>query len=400
MCNDFLKLIVECSMRLLLITISFVLASFSAYSQWYEAQGKAYITNGDSEAARVTAMENALKRALLVAGASVSSVQQVINGVLTQDLISIRASGTVNSFELIEETHIGNMLSVKVRADIFPQEKQCFSEDYRKSILLTRSNILYREQANIGGIYNLDSEVMRKIGAKINDQGHYLDAKLTIKNKNSFTRLNESMQHEKIKSLVMSLSDHTDTQFVMFSEIQDISFTERTNNRMKFWQSDTFDRHFNFNLYIYDGDNGELVFDKQYQQSAPWTFKKRETVDTRSNTFWQSEYGNAINHTLDTMLTDIDENMMCQPTRGKIVQVSGDTVMFNLGKKHGVKVGDEFSLMHIHNFTTDSGKTYAGYNVSEFKVKVTSTTRESSTAQTSNNELLGNIQVNDIAVRY
>jgi len=386
-------------MRLLILTC-LLFTTLIAKSQWYETQGQAYITNNESEAARVIAMENALKRALLVAGASVSSVQQVINGVLTEDLISIRASGTVNSFELLEETHIGNMLTVKIRADIFPQEKQCFSADYRKSILLTRSNILYREQANIGDIYDLDSEVVRKIGSKINDQGHYLDAKLTIKNKNSFSRLNESMQRDKIKALVMSLSDHTDTQFVMFSEIEDLSFTERTNSRLKFWSSDTFDRHFTFKLYIYNGDNGELVFDKQYRQSAPWTFEKRAKVDTRSNTFWRSEFGSAINHTLDTMLTDIDENMMCQPTRGKILRVDGNTLMFNLGENHGVKVGDEFSLMHLHNFTADSGKTYAGFNVSSYKVKVTSTTRESATAKTSDNHLLGNIQINDIAVRY
>jgi hypothetical protein len=387
-------------MRLLLILLCVICTSFSSYGQWYEAQGQAYITNEDNDSARAAAMENALKRALLVAGASVSSVQQVINGVLTQDLISIRASGTVNSFDLIEETYDGNLLTVKIRADIFPQEKQCFSEDYRKSILLTRSNILYREQANIGEIYNIDSELVKKMGSKINKDGHYLDAKLTVKNKNSFTRLNQSMQYDKVKSLVMSLSAHTNTQFVMFSEIEDLSLTNRTNTRLKFWKSDTFDRNFSMNLYIYDGDNGELVFDKQYHQTAPWAFKKRELVDTRSDTFWQSEYGNAISNTLDTMITDIDENMMCQPTRGKILQVNGDTILFNLGENHGVKVGDEFSLMHHHNFTADSGKTYAGFNVSEFKVKVTSTTRDSATATTPDNNLLGNIQINDIAVRY
>ena len=390
-------------MRLLLkltcILTGLICASFPSFGQWYETQGQAYITNDDIENARTAAMENALKRALLVAGASVSSVQQVINGVLTQDQISIRASGTVNSFELVEETHEDNLITVKIRADIFPQEKQCFSEDYRKSILLTRSNILYREQANIGEIYNIDSEFIKKMGSKINKDGHYLDAKLTVKNKNSFTRLNQSMQYDKIKNLVMSLSDRTDTQFVLFTELQDLSLTDRTNDRLKFWKSDTFDRNFSVNLYIYNGDNGELVFDKQYQQTAPWAFKNRALVDTRTNTFWNSEYGSAISHTLDLMITDIDENMMCQPTRGKILQVTGDTVMFNLGENHGVKIGDEFSLMHFHKFTTDSGKTYAGFNVSSFKVKVTSTTRETATATTPENNLLGNIQINDVVVK-
>jgi len=377
-----------------------MLTSFSASTQWYETQGQAHIVNGDNETARVLAMENALKRALLVAGASVSSVQQVINGVLTQDQISIRASGTINSFELIEETYKEDMLTVKIRADIFPQDKQCFSADYRKSLLVTRSNILYREHASIGEIYNLDIEVMRKLAGKINNEGYYLDAKLAIKNKSVFSRLNGSMQYEKIKNVTMSLSDHTDTQFIMFAEISDMSLSQRTNSQLKFWQKDHINRQFKITLYIYNGSNGELVFDKEYQNQALWSFNKRERVDITSSRFWLSEYGNMINNTLEKMIIDIDENMMCQPTRGKIVKVDGDSIIFNLGENQGVKVGDEFSLLHANNFINDAGKTYAGFNISPYKVKVISTSKESAKAVTEDNHLLGNIQINDIAVRY
>ncbi len=387
-------------MRISLLLLSFMLTSFSAFTQWYETQGQAHVANGDSEAARVKAMENALKRALLVAGASVSSVQQVINGVLTQDQISIRASGTVNSFELIEETYSNDMVTVLIRADIFPQDKQCFSADYRKSVLLTRSNIIHREHASVGQVYKLDTEVMRKLAGKINKEGYYLDTKLAIKNRSSFSRLNNSMQYEKIKNLTMSLSDHTDTQFIMFAEIPDLSLTGRTNSELKFWQKDHLDRNFHMNLYIYNGSNGELVFDKQYQNKAPWTFDKRDSVDITSNTFWLSEYGQMINNTLETMISDIDENMMCEPTRGRIVKVDGDTILFNLGENQGVKVGDEFSLLHANNFINDSGKTYSGFNISPYKVKVISTSKESARAITQNKNLLGNIQINDIAVRY
>jgi len=374
--------------------------SFSSLAQWYETQGQAFITNGNAQAARTLAMENALKKALLVAGASVSSVQQVVNGLLTQDDISIRASGSINSFELVSETQQGKTITVQIRADIFPQEKQCFSADYRKSLLLTRSNLLYREQANIGGIYDIETEVIRKLATKINNEGHYLDAKLAIGNKSEFTRLNKTLQAERIKDLTMSLSDITDTQYVMYSEIQDISFDREITNGWQFWQEDVYQRHFNINIYIYNGNSGEQVFYRQYRNIAPWAYTKRAQISTTSHTFWNSEYGNIIDQTLNTMITDIDENMMCQPTRGKIIQVAGNKVRFNLGKKHGVKVGDEFSLLHSNNYISDSGKVYAGYNVSNYKVKVTSVSQESALAITPDEELLGNIQISDIAVRY
>lgn len=390
----------EFIMYIRLLFLCSLFASFSTYSQWYETKGQAFIINNGTELARTKAIENALKRALLVGGASVSSVQQVVNGLLTQDEINIRASASINSLEIVDETYTDKFVTVTIRADIFPQEQQCFSADYRKSLLITRSNLLHQEQANIGSIYALDTVLMKKLSYKLNNEGLYLDTRLALKNKTRFSRFNQSLHIQKIKQLAIALADATDTQYILFSEIQDISLDQGVNNSWQFWQEDVFDRHFNLALYIYNGSNGELVFQQDYQNSAPWTFAKRKQVDVNSQTFWHSDYGNIIDQTLNQMITDIDENMMCQLTRGKIVQVNGNKITINLGSRHGVQVGDEFSLLHLNNFTSDSGNTYAGFNVSSFKVKVTDVSLQSAKATTTNNHLLGNIQVNDLAVRY
>ena len=387
-------------MRLYISALLLFFVTQSAVAQWYEAQGKSVIMQGNSERAKTLAMENALKKALLVAGASVSSVQKTVNGLLTQNEINIRASGTVNSFELVDETYEGNLVTVTIRADIFPQNKQCFSSDYRKSLLITRSNLMHREQANIGNIYPLDSKLMEKLAYKINNEGIYLDTKLLLREKAQFSRLNNSLQVEAIKNLTMSLSNISDTQYVMYSEINDVSFEQATTNGWQFWQEDVFNRQFSVSLYIYNGSNGESVFSKKYRSSAPWEFGKRQNVDVHSQVFWQSQYGMNIEKVLGDMIIDIDEIMMCQPTRGKIVQVAGNALTINLGRRHGVKVGDEFSLLHLGNIITDAGKTYAGFNVSPYKVKVTQVSQQSAQAITTDGQLLGNIQLDDLAVRY
>lgn len=387
-------------MRLFISALLLFFMTNSAIAQWYEAQGKSVVMQGDSERAKTLAMENALKKALLVAGASVSSVQKTVNGLLTQNEINIRASGTVNSFELVDETYEGNLVTVTIRADIFPQNKQCFSSDYRKSLLITRSNLMHREQANIGNIYPLDSKLMEKLAHKINNEGIYLDTKLLLREKAQFSRLNNSLQVEAIKSLTMSLSNISDTQYVMYSEINDVSFEQSSTNGWSFWEEDVFKRQFSVSLYIYNGSNGELVFNKKYHSSAPWEFGKRQNIDVHSEVFWQSQYGMNIEKVLGEMIIDIDENMMCQPTRGKILQVAGNSLTINLGKRHGVKVGDEFSLLHLGNIMTDSGKTYAGFNVSPYTVKVTQVSQQSAQAITIDGQLLGNIQLDDLAVRY
>ena len=176
-------------MRLFISALLLFFITHSADAQWYEAQGKSVIMQGNAERAKTLAIENALKKALLVAGASVSSVQKTVNGLLTQNEINIRASGTVNSFELVDENYEGNLVTVTIRADIFPQSKQCFSSDYRKSLLITRSNLMHREQASIGKIYALDNKLMAKLAYKINNQGIYLDTRLLLKREVSVLKI-------------------------------------------------------------------------------------------------------------------------------------------------------------------------------------------------------------------
>lgn len=384
----------------LCFSIGMAMTSFSTIAQLYESQGQATIENGNIETARQHAMENALKKALLVAGASVSSLQQVVNGLMTQDEISIRASGSVNAIELIDEVHSSNIITVTIRADIFPQEKQCFSADFRKTLLMTSSKILHREQANIGSIYGLDKSSISLLSNKFKANSRYIDAKLFNKSVSQFSRLNQSMNFEAIKQLSVSLAHRTDSHYILYSEIIDVSFSNQATNNWQFWQSDIFNRNFAMILYLYDGTSGELILEKQYSNTAAWTFDKRTTVDVNSQVFWQSEYGRMIDNTLNTLVKDTDENIMCEPTQAKIVQVSGNKITFNLGKRHGVKVGDEFTLLHKSNFTSEFGITYSGFVVSSYKVKVTSTSMQSAVATTSDSGLLGNIQINDLAVRY
>jgi hypothetical protein len=384
----------------LLVFLTMIMTSYCVHSQWYETEGQAYINNGDNKAARAKAIENALKKTLLVAGASVSSVQQVVNGLLTKDELNIRATGIINSFELVSENYTNDTASVTIRADIFPQQKKCFSADYRKSLLITRSNLLNREQANVGEIYQLNQAVMNRLAKQINQEGRYLSSKLNLKNKTNFSKLNNSLQVENIKRLTLTLASHYDVQFVMYSEIVDLSFNQQIKNAWKFWQDDIKDRQFKVNIYIYDGISGESIFEKPYQMQAPWTHPYRKNVDVHSSDFWQSPYGMSINRILDDIALDVDENLMCHPTHGSIVNIEGAELIINLGKRHGVNIGDEFSLLHSANIISQQGKSYAGYNVSPYKVKVIQTTMDSAKVVAINGEPLGNIQLQDMVVRH
>ncbi len=368
-------------------------------SQWYDAQGEASTKGVDAQTARRHAMENALQKALLIAGASVSSVQQVVNGLLTHDQVSIRASGIINSLDLISESYANNKVIVTIRADIFPQEHQCTSADYKKSLLITKTNLLHRAHANIGQIYTLDTSLGKQLAKKLRAKSQFIDAHLGVQQRTQFSRLNNSFQLEKIKQMAMSLADKTDSQYIMFSEFTDLSFGKDVNNSWQFWQEDIFDRRFNLAVYIYNGVNGENIFEEHYNSTAPWEFGKRENLDVNGTVFWNSQYGSIINQTLNTLIADLDEQLMCQQSRGKIVQANADSITINLGKRHGLQIGDELSVLHLANFISDDKKLYAGFNISPYKVTITQLSNDSAKAVTTNGHVLGSIQINDIVVR-
>jgi len=376
-----------------------LLMCVTTHAQWYEVDGRAYVANGDKATARTLAIENALKKALLVAGASVSSIQQVVNGLVTQDELSVRASGTVNFVEVLSESMTGDQMTVTIRADIFPETKQCFASDYKKSLLLTKAHLTHREQANIGGLYRLDTTVINALNEHLKKSSRYVKTSLVSKNKTNFARLNNSFSTELIKELTTELGYLFDTQYVLYAEINDVSVNSDNLKGWKVWQDDSFDRHFSVHFYVYNAANGELVFDKQYQGQAPWRFDKRKQVDLNGQEFWHAEYGQLISRLLNDVVIDIDEAVMCKQTRGRIVQVQGNEIRINLGQEHGVQVGDEFTLLHANKFTSNRGKQYAGFNVSEHKVKVTQVSRFNAIAKTTNEKLLGNIQIDDLAVR-
>lgn len=383
-----------------LLAVLTFLCSNTVYSQWYETQGYAPTNDTSIEIARTKAVENALKKALLVSGANVSSVQQVVNGLLTQDNINVRSSGSVNALEIIDEIHTSDIISVTIRADIIPQDKKCFAVNFKKSLLITRSHLLNREQANIGEIYQIDKTVMQRLSDQLDQHSQYAKSANIIDNKTDFHRLNNSLENNQIQFLTQSLSQSTDSQYVLFSEITNLSFEQKPTNAWVFWQQGIYPRSFAITLYLYNGINGELVWQESYANSAPWTFSKRIKVDVNGSRFWQSEYGTMLDGLITNIAKDIDENIMCEPSQGVVLKVNGNQVTINLGRSHGLKVGDEFTILHLTHFTNNLGKSYTGYNVSPTKVKVNKLTRETAIAVSSDGQLFDNVQVDDLVVRY
>ena len=107
-----------------------------------------------------------------------------------------------------------------------------------------------------------------------------------------------------------------------------------------------------------------------------------------------------VDKTLDEVTKALDKNIICEQVRAKIVQVNGNAMTINIGSEHGIKVGDELSLLHKSSFTSSAGLTYTSFNLSAHKIKINQVYRQSAKAITSDGGLLDNIQINDLAVKH
>ena len=359
---------------------------------WFSATGQAAILNGDKTAAKQQATEEAIKQALLFAGASVRSVQQMTNGLLLDDHLEIRSSGEVNTLELINEVYSDGYVTVSIRADIFSQETQCSAADYTKRLATTYFPIRYGSQAADGQIHKLGAAA----ALKLQEIFSQISTGLTLSEVEPYT-LNWHNTDQQIQATI--LAQKTDVQYVLAVTIDDISVERNQANAFKFWEGEQAVRNFAYTLTLLSGASGEELMTKQYRTSEAWEFNMTRKLDVNSDQFWRSRYGRSILKTMQTSAIDLEEFAVCEPTMGRILAVANNQLQINLGKNQKVKAGDTLTLFSVKQIRDSFGQEYKQFVLHPTALVVTQVFAETATVTSRDRSLLANIQVNDYVAR-
>jgi hypothetical protein len=152
------------------------------HAKWYESTGSAPILNGEEAYARSQAVRDALKQAMLDAGASVSSIQQLTNGVVTQDQFQIRANSEVRQYQITHEEVRSSRMFIRLRAYIVAEASGCPGGVYPKNMTVIRFNWLDRSQASYGQIYRLDQVLSKALFDRLSQQRQVFVAQRWIDN--------------------------------------------------------------------------------------------------------------------------------------------------------------------------------------------------------------------------
>lgn len=374
------------------ITMLLGFVSLPSRAIWFEASGQALIEGGNQKAARHAATEEAIKQAMLFAGASVRSVQSMTNGLLQDDRFEIRSSGDVRSIELIDEIYSNGVVTVSIRADIFPQESLCEAADYRKSIVTAWFPLREKQQAAVGSLHKIGTKLPDLIKTEMLTYGQHAQIK-NIEPYYVYPNDND------MPAQMTLLARKRNSQYVLLGSIDEISVEQPKSAGLMFWQDNYPLRHFSLGLTLYDGHTGSQLFNQQFSASSPWEFDWHESVDVNSKELWRSSFGKGIKRNIQDAVQQLDEVISCLPAYGRVLNVQNQQLRINIGESSGVKQGDILTLLQLQQFNDPKGQLHFQYQIHPVKVKVTQIFNDSAVAESADGTMLANIQPNDFVAR-
>ena len=371
-----------------LTAMMLLLLAGQAQAEWYETTGQAAIRNGDQASARAQATEDAVKRALLFAGVSVRSVQQVTDGLLTQDSMQLKSHGEVQQVHLVSERATNGTFEVTIRADIVPGEAACPNVAYKKKLLIAPFKLKVPEQAVIGDLFELGKVSSELFNDKLTELSqsswtHAIPAPLDV------SRLSYNERH--------AIARQYGARYVLNATLNDVSLGESDGTNWQFWTDKDRERFYHLQLSVFDLTEARMVLQQKYQTSAMWRVRKTTALDPQYHRFWQSSYGQAAERVLDAAVLDVEEAIRCEPVVAELLQVRENQVLLNLGSLHGVQVGDTFTIVHKRELIDNFRQTQPLLTVTHMTVQVTQLSNEAAWAQSVDGQLLANVQSGDLA---
>ena len=365
------------------------------HAQWYESTGHAVIQNSDIPGAKAAAIKDAITQALVFSGARVSSVQTLVDGVLTQDQLKISSQGEIQKIELVSENRSSDEFAITLRLDIFAQTEQCPQSNFNKFIAVTQSQLTNREQARMGQIFDINKAVSKNIYTSL-QKSKMSAIPVAYFNKAIKVDTYFNQQHDYSNSQLEEISSRSNAQYVLLSQITSLSTSDKLNSDYAFWQDESYQRYYQIEFSLFNGTTYEPLWQNSYQSQAIWPFEKTAIIDVNSNRFWQSPFGQSISDINQTLSYDLQAAMACLPTQGKIMHMENNKLVINLGKAHGLEKGQLLSIAH-HNYLTDAqGNTMPHTITTLNRIRIEQLYQHSAIAVSINDQPLPGVQINDI----
>ncbi len=395
------------------LLLSFTCLSLQAVTM--EAEGQALIFNKDIDSARQAAIKNATQQASLQASAIVSSTQSVSQGVLSIDNMQVSTLGMVSNIEVLDEKIQGRMLWVKVRANI-DFEKGCAAgvsgHGYQKSVAIAAFPLLYPQQANLGYLSNIQTELSHILSNKINQTSNLRSLNASMLNVLDAPASAPTRQLSAgALTTVLDYTRQLDVQYIVSGVIRDMSMYDSSvidpnrnilvdfYNRMDY-RSKRHLRTLVLDLYVHDGFSGALLMSKQYATAGRWNLEPEARPGFASAEFWRQDYGQKTRAMLNQIASDLNNELRCMPFSARITKSEDNLIWFNAGALAGIKVGDKLTVYRKSNFFSDDMRSHVQLANTQKTITVTEVQPMFSVGRLGEDGALYNIQPDDVVISW
>lgn len=383
-------------LTLLILGLTFALPSAPVLADWVDAKGEAVIVDGDIAKARNEAIEQAISYASLQSGISFSANQQTEGGRLTANSFEISQAMLTGPIQLISEQVENNRLRVLLRVELYDDPSaQCRTPALKAAILVPETTISHRSQLSQGQLNTLGKAISIQLADKVDNY-----SSTGFANLQSDTRLAIDSRQAAIQGyrLPNYLANASDSQYVLYPEITDVSTEPAQSSYFGLMRDDPV-RQFALTLTLFHGISGEIIWRQGFSASAAWEFERSEIVAPEQDRFWRSAYGRAVDKLLSQATKEMDNALLCRPVLGQIVAKQGATLILNLGRRHGIQVGDELSIVLAKNLSDRFNTSRTTGNNSNTNIKIAQVTENSARAELAGMGTVDNIQISDMVIK-
>ena len=121
-------------------------------------------------------------------------------------------------------------------------------------------------------------------------------------------------------------------------------------------------------------------------------------VGSSGGQFWQSSFGQEVGYQLKEAAQDIAAELACAPVTARIVAQHERGPHINLGRRNGVKLGDQFRVQHSADFVDPYGKSRVMRNPADGLFEVVQVFEDGAIISSQNKYSPFNVQIGDLAV--
>lgn len=343
---------------LLLVWLTLITAPATALT--VEAEGAATISNNNLNQARELAVSRAREQASLQGSAWISTTQEIRDGILEIDNMRISSLTQLSDIRVIDEYIRGDQLIVRILAEL-EDKTGCANGQpplaYRKTVAIGGFSLARPEDARQGDLQGIQQGLATLISQSMQQSS------LNVIDRGNLQLLNNQDQPpqqlpEGALSRHLNFAQQQQTQFLVTGIIRDLALHNPSGPRPPNILMDTYHkldyasarhlRNFVLDLYVFDTLTGRLISQQQFATAGRWNRPTHEKTGFGSALFWQQDFGQKIQQTVQDISKSLDKALLCEPFRSRITRTDGKEVWIDAGSLAGFKQGDRLSVYRLY----------------------------------------------------